>query len=309
MTNIWLYPGAVSPSNVILSDPTIQRTAGGSATVIPSGVQATATVGSSSAIGDALVIPTGIQATASIGSPLGSGSAVASASGIEVISALGAVTASGGSVVNGTATPSGIQATSSVGALSAVGDANVSVSGIQSVSTLGTITAIGSANASANGVEATANVGTATANGGSAVDGTALPDGVEATSAIGDAVVSAPGTDQTQWGGGGVNPKLGSTAGAGLRVPYHHEKPVDEFGYEIHEPLVSSTPMAQPSAPRKPPIAAGPTELDLAIAPPYREPVAVARALPMLQVKSGPTPDEVLKAKHNHALRLLLLAS
>ena len=126
-------------------------------------------------------------------------------------------------------------------------------------------------------------------------------------SGSGDTASQSPA--QQDGGGGGVHKKQGVTAGAGLRVPYRHEKPVDEFGYEINEPSVPPTPLPKVSAPREAPIPTGPTALDLAIAPPYREPVVIAKTLPTLQIKSGPTPDEVMKAKHNHALRLLLLAS
>ena len=116
-------------------------------------------------------------------------------------------------------------------------------------------------------------------------------------------------TDQTKFGGGGIYPRLGSTAGAGLHVPYRHKKPVDEFGYEIDLPIVPDTPLAQPSAPIRASIDQETADLSLILGP-HPAPVEVLQVSQTLQTKTGPTPDEVLKAKHNnHALRLLLLAS
>jgi hypothetical protein len=117
-------------------------------------------------------------------------------------------------------------------------------------------------------------------------------------------------SDQSKDGGGGSHWKHKPTAGAGLQVPYRHDKPVDEFGYEIYE--VAATPLSEVvNAPNLPTIAAGPTELDLAIAPPYREPVAETQVLKTLQAQiDGIESAKALKAKqNNHALRLLLLAS
>jgi hypothetical protein len=106
-------------------------------------------------------------------------------------------------------------------------------------------------------------------------------------------------------------PSYTSTAGGGATVPVTD----DNLGVWLEDTdessIVPATPLAQPRAPRRVTIAAGPTGLDLAIAPPYREPVAEPVVLKTLQAQlDGIESARVLKAKHNnHALRLLLLAS
>lgn len=108
-------------------------------------------------------------------------------------------------------------------------------------------------------------------------------------------------------------PSYTSTAGGGATVPVTD----DNLGVWLEdtdeppadEKIVPATPLARPSAPKRASISHVTADLSRILGP-HSAPVEVLQVAKTLQAKAGPTPAEVLKAKHNqHALRLLLLAS
>lgn len=107
------------------------------------------------------------------------------------------------------------------------------------------------------------------------------------------------GVDQTVYGMGGIYSFGGSS------VPVEDDdETLDGFLRAV--PLVPATP--QPVAPKKATIAAGPTDLDRAMLPIVSKP-APAKAVPDLQTLASQEAEALRKKHHNHALRLLLLAS
>ncbi len=102
-------------------------------------------------------------------------------------------------------------------------------------------------------------------------------------------------------------PSYTSTAGGGATVPVTD----DNLGVwiEDEETIVPATPLPKlASAPKRASIYQETADLSLILGP-HPAPVEVLQVAKKLQAAAGPTPAEVLKAKHNHALRLLLLAS
>ena len=134
--------------------------------VFPTGVDATASVGSiDSVTGTAVVSPTGVAATGEIGSP--------SISGDSTLSLVG---------VAGT----GVVGTAAVSA-----DSNVTVTGVSATGSVGTAEAEAGAIVPTTGLEATSAVGSVTVNEGQGIDVSVT--GVSATSAVGS-IASVTGT-------------------------------------------------------------------------------------------------------------------
>lgn len=107
--------------------------------------------------------------------------------------------------------------------------------------------------------------------------------------------------DQTKYGMGGTYSFGGSS------VPIEDDdETLDGFLRSV--PLVPATPLAQPSAPMRATIAAGPTPLDMAFVPIVSEPAPVMAA-PDPETLALQEAEALRKKHHNHALRLLLLAS
>ena len=163
--------------------------AGGGATVIPIGVQATGSVGTPSATGAANATPSGVSTTASVGTPTATGgssiAATALPAGVAASSAVGAPTATGAAV----AQPAGLSAVSAVGVPVAIAGANIPATalpaGVQASGAVGTAVATGAAVAQPIGVASTAYVGTPTIATGVSGVAVAYPAGVQAIGQVG----------------------------------------------------------------------------------------------------------------------------
>ena len=153
-----------------LLEPEVQRiwvddyvSAGGGATVIPIGVQATGSVGTPSATGAATTTPAGVSASSAVGTPVAVGGASIPATvlpaGVQVVAAIGTATAIGAAV----AQPAGVTASGAVGAPVAIGEtAGVTVvypAGVQAVAAVGTPGVIAAARVIPIGVQAMGEVG------------------------------------------------------------------------------------------------------------------------------------------------------
>jgi hypothetical protein len=164
-----------------------------------------------SAGGGATVIPIGQQATGSVGSPTATGAATTAATGVSAASAVGTPTAIAGASIPATVTPAGVIAHASIGSLIATGAAWTVAGGVQAASAVGSPTAIagtsipatalpagvsalsavgtpsshGASIAYAGGISAFSAVGAPTAIGGVSGQATALPAGVQAISYVG----------------------------------------------------------------------------------------------------------------------------
>ena len=168
--------------------------AGGGATVIPIGVQATGSVGTPSATGAATTTPAGVSATASVGTPVAVGGAsipaTALPTGVQATGAVGTVTAIGAAV----AQPAGVTATGAVGTPVAIAGtsipATVLPAGVQASSAVGTPTVAAAAIAQPLGVAATAYVGTPTIATGVSGVAVAYPAGVQAIGQVGTLIAT-----------------------------------------------------------------------------------------------------------------------
>jgi hypothetical protein len=128
--------------------------------------------------GDAYsIIPTGVEATTSVGSvTVGAGVGV-SVTGVAATSSVGSVTTGQGVSVSVT----GVEATSALGSVSIFEEVVVSPTGASATSAVGALGVIGGTIASPTGVEATISLG----NERAYTDITIIPTGVAATSAVG----------------------------------------------------------------------------------------------------------------------------
>ena len=168
--------------------------AGGGATVIPIGVQATGSVGTPSATGAARATPAGVSASSAVGAPVAVGGAsipaTALPAGVQATAAIGTVTARGAAV----ALPAGVTATGAVGTPSAVAGtsipATVLPAGVQASSAVGTPTAKGAAIAQPLGVAAIAYVGTPTIATGVSGVAVCYPAGVQAIGQVGTLITT-----------------------------------------------------------------------------------------------------------------------
>ena len=114
--------------------------AGGSATVIPTGVTATVGVGTPVATGAALALPAGVSATATVGTPTATGEALALPAGVTATASVGTpVAVTGGAAI---ALPAGVTAYASVGSLIATGAAWCMPAGVQATASVGTPIAV-----------------------------------------------------------------------------------------------------------------------------------------------------------------------
>jgi hypothetical protein len=163
--------------------------AGGSATVIPIGQQATGSVGSPSAIGAATTAAAGVSAVSAVGTPTAVGDAsipaAVSPAGVISASSVGTPTATGASIT----IAGGVQAISSVGTPTAIAGTSIPATalpaGVSALASVGTPSANGASIAYAGGISAFSAVGAPTAIGGISGQATALPAGVQAISYVG----------------------------------------------------------------------------------------------------------------------------
>ena len=168
--------------------------AGGGATVIPIGVQATAAVGTPSATGAARATPAGVSASSAVGTPVAVGGASIPATvlpaGVQATGAVGTVSATGAAV----AQPVGVVASSAVGTPVAIAGtsipATVLPAGVQASGAVGTPAAQGAAIAQPLGVAATAYVGTPTIATGVSGVAVAYPAGVQAIGQVGTLIAT-----------------------------------------------------------------------------------------------------------------------
>lgn len=187
----------------------------------PTGVSATASLGTTTATGTANVTASGVSATGSLGTATGSGAAATTGTGVSASSSLGTSGASGAANV----TAAGQSSTASLGAPAETGDANTTATGVAVATALGTVTATGGSGGTAGdafpaGVAATAALGSAAPTG----DANNTPAGVAAVSALGTVTASGgSGADGnafsdplplvttnfgTAWADGGRRPKM-----------------------------------------------------------------------------------------------------
>jgi hypothetical protein len=138
-----------------------------------------------SAGGSATVIPIGQQATGSVGSPTATGAATTAATGVGAASAVGTPTAISGTSIPATVSPAGVVSASSVGTPTATGSSVTIANGVQAISSVGTPTANGASIAYVGGISAFSAVGTPTAIAGTSIPATALPAGVSAMASVG----------------------------------------------------------------------------------------------------------------------------
>lgn len=176
-----------NPWQIFVAQRAAVAAPGGAGTATPSGVSATASIGSVQASGAASAAPAGVSASASIGTAAARGSANAVVAGVSTGAAVGSSVATGAA----TASPSGVAAAAAIGAAvaSAGGSANAIPTGVQAVAYLGTAVASGAATASPAGVSAGSVIGGVSASGA----GVASPSGVSASAALGVVVASGGG--------------------------------------------------------------------------------------------------------------------
>ena len=168
--------------------------AGGAATVIPIGVQATGSVGTPSATGAATAIPVGVSASSAVGTPVAVGGASIPATvlpaGVQATAAVGTVTAIGAAV----AQPAGVTASGAVGTPVAIAGtsipATVLPAGVQASSAVGTPTVTAAAIAQPLGVAATAYVGAPTIATGVSGVAVAYPAGVATIGQVGTLIAT-----------------------------------------------------------------------------------------------------------------------
>ena len=168
--------------------------AGGGATVIPIGVQATGSVGTPSATGAARATPAGVSASSAVGTPIATGGSSIAATvlpaGVQATAAIGTVSARGAAV----AQPAGVTASSAVGTPVAIAGtsipATVLPAGVQASGAVGTPAAQGAAIAQPLGVAATAYVGTPTIATGVSGVAVAYPAGVQAIGQVGTLIAT-----------------------------------------------------------------------------------------------------------------------
>lgn len=146
--SLWI-PGAVSaggaataiPIGVQATGATGSPTATGAANATPSGVQATAGIGVPTAVGGASIpataLPAGVAATGAVGAPTGNGASIAYAGGVAAFTAVGTPVAVGGASGAATALPAGVQAAGSVGTITATGAGVAYAFGVQSIAFVG----------------------------------------------------------------------------------------------------------------------------------------------------------------------------
>ena len=128
--------------------------------------------------GDAYsIIPTGVEATTSVGTAVGRGGAIVNVTGVAATSSVGSVSIGTGVGVSVT----GVEATSAVGSVTVLHNALVIPTGVEATSAVGPANVISGVIVSPTGVEATSSVG----NERAYTDITIIPTGVEATSAVG----------------------------------------------------------------------------------------------------------------------------
>ena len=181
--------------------PEVQRvwvddyiSAGGSATVIPIGVQATGSVGTPSATGAATTTPAGVSASSAVGTPVALGGAsipaTALPTGGQATGAVGTVSAIGAAV----AQPVGVTASGAVGTPVAIAGtsipATVLPAGVQALGAVGTPTVTAAAIAQPLGVAATAYVGAPTITTGVSGVAVAYPAGVQAIGQVGTLIAT-----------------------------------------------------------------------------------------------------------------------
>lgn len=197
------YPelASLSANPYQLIEPEIVRiwvddyvSAGGGATVIPIGVQATGSVGAPSATGSANATPAGVSTTASVGAPTATGgssiAATALPAGVAASSAVGTPVATGAAV----ALPAGVSASSAVGVPVAIAGtsipATVLPTGVQAFGAVGTPTVTAAAIAQPLGVAAIAYVGAPTIATGVSGVAVAYPAGVQAIGQVGTLIAT-----------------------------------------------------------------------------------------------------------------------
>jgi hypothetical protein len=173
------------------SQLTLVAAAGGAVNGLatPTGVSATAAVGTAAASGQGKAAPLGVSASASVGTATASGAASSTAqpAGVAASASVGTASASG----QAKAAPSGVSATAAVGTAtaSAASSSTAQPAGVSVLASIGLPVATGNATASPAGVAAVAAVGIVVANGAAMT--TAFPAGVSATASVGAATVSA----------------------------------------------------------------------------------------------------------------------
>ena len=168
--------------------------AGGGATVIPIGVQATGYVGTPSATGAATTTPAGVSASSAVGTPVAVGGssipATALPAGVQATAAVGTVSATGAALSQ----PVGVVASGTVGTPVAIAGtsipATVLPAGVQASSAVGTPTVTAAAIAQPLGVAATAYVGTPTIATGVSGVAVAYPAGVQAIGQVGTLIAT-----------------------------------------------------------------------------------------------------------------------
>lgn len=184
--------------------------AGGGATAYPSGVEATAAVGTAPATGAANAAPSGVTGTAELGTVSATGGAGANANptGVSASAAIGTLTAAGAAEVSVV----GVETTAAVGSVSASGGSGTvyaTPSGVFGSAVVGTPNALGAASTSPTGVVAAGAIGATQCSGAADV----VPTGVSATTALGSTTATSATVASPT--GVAVNTTVGTAGAAG----------------------------------------------------------------------------------------------
>ncbi len=159
MTDIFLYHGEVTPTDIILSDPTVPRGGGTDANVNVTGLAVATALGLVLALGGATITASGLAGLSDIGATVSTGSASTTAIGIHATANVGSSTISGSATI----AASGVESVAIIGVVVPGVDTQVSATGISATAGVGTTITTGSAVVTPNGIEAQSTVGTVTA--------------------------------------------------------------------------------------------------------------------------------------------------
>lgn len=196
------------------------------ATITPTGLAVTASLGTPVVSGGAAVAPTGLGMSMSLGTPVTSGGATIAPTGLGLTTALGTPVVSGGSaqaptglsvtaslgtpVVSGGATllPTGLAMTAELGipAISAAGGVTVLPTATTMTASLGTPVVSGASAVSVTGLGVTASLGTPVVTGGA----TLAPAGLGLSADLGTPFVSVGGAASISIVGIAMSADLGS---------------------------------------------------------------------------------------------------